>query len=85
MFTDANTHLNREALRGDSARLSPTLKWDAWQAKNVSPCKAKTMLPRGEGLYWKYESTLKALDARLYSAVGAAGELFAVRRELFEK
>ncbi len=39
----------------------------------------------GEGLYWKYESTLKALDARLYSAVGAAGELFAVRRELFEE
>lgn len=37
----------------------------------------------GEGIYWKYESTLKALDARLYSAVGAAGELFAVRRELF--
>ena len=32
----------------------------------------------------KYESTLKALDARLYSAVGAAGELFAVRNELFE-
>ena len=27
---------------------------------------------------------MKALDARLYSAVGAAGELFAVRRELFE-
>lgn len=38
----------------------------------------------GEGIYWKYESTLKALDSRLYSAVGAAGELFAVRRELFE-
>lgn len=38
----------------------------------------------GEGIYWKYESTLKALDARLYSAVGAAGELFAVRNELFE-
>lgn len=38
-----------------------------------------------EGIYWKYESTLKALDDRLYSAVGAAGELFAVRTHLFEK
>jgi hypothetical protein len=37
----------------------------------------------GEGIYWKYESTLKALDARLYSAVGAAGNCFAVRRELY--
>ena len=36
-------------------------------------------------MYWKYESTLNALAARLYSAVGAAGELFAVRRNLFEE
>ena len=33
----------------------------------------------GEGLYWKYESALKRWDAELYSAVGAAGELFAIR------
>ena len=39
----------------------------------------------GEGLYWKYESALKQLDSRLYSAVGAAGELFAIRRELYEE
>ena len=39
----------------------------------------------GEGLYWKYESALKKLDSRLYSAVGAAGELFAIRRELYEE
>jgi cellulose synthase/poly-beta-1,6-N-acetylglucosamine synthase-like glycosyltransferase len=37
----------------------------------------------GEGLYWKYESFQKRYDARLYSVVGAAGELFAIRRELF--
>ena len=33
----------------------------------------------GEGLYWRYESTLKRWDSELYSAMGAAGELFAVR------
>lgn len=37
-----------------------------------------------EGVYWKYESKLKELDYRLYSAVGAAGELFAVRRGLWQ-
>lgn len=36
-----------------------------------------------EGIYWKYESTLKRWDAELYSVVGAAGELFALRTELF--
>jgi cellulose synthase/poly-beta-1,6-N-acetylglucosamine synthase-like glycosyltransferase len=39
----------------------------------------------GEGLYWKYESTLKKWDAELYSVVGAAGELFAIRTELFQE
>ncbi|MEH6680481.1 MAG: glycosyltransferase family 2 protein [Sediminicola sp.] len=39
----------------------------------------------GEGLYWKYESTLKKWDAELYSAVGAAGELFAIRTELYNE
>ncbi|MGM9748204.1 MAG: glycosyltransferase family 2 protein [Candidatus Cryptobacteroides sp.] len=36
-----------------------------------------------EGLYWKYESFLKDLDDRLNSAMGAAGELIAIRRELW--
>lgn len=39
----------------------------------------------GEGIYWKYESTLKKWDFELYSVVGAAGELFAIRRELYEE
>jgi len=38
----------------------------------------------GEGLYWKYESLLKQLDSDFYSVVGAAGELFSLRRSLFE-
>jgi cellulose synthase/poly-beta-1,6-N-acetylglucosamine synthase-like glycosyltransferase len=39
----------------------------------------------GEGLYWKYESALKRLDSELYSVVGAAGELFAIRTELYQE
>jgi cellulose synthase/poly-beta-1,6-N-acetylglucosamine synthase-like glycosyltransferase len=39
----------------------------------------------GEGIYWKYESTLKRWDAELNTAVGAAGELFAIRTELFNE
>jgi cellulose synthase/poly-beta-1,6-N-acetylglucosamine synthase-like glycosyltransferase len=38
----------------------------------------------GEGLYWKYESFLKKLDSELYSTVGAAGELYAIRTSLFQ-
>ena len=58
---------------------------DEGTEKNVIAMQSKdNAASGGEGIYWKYESTLKALDSRLYSAVGAAGELFAVRRELFE-
>lgn len=36
-----------------------------------------------EGLYWRYESFIKKLDSELYSVVGAAGEIFAIRKNLF--
>ncbi len=39
----------------------------------------------GEGLYWRYESALKQWDSDLYSAMGAAGELFAVRMEHYRR
>lgn len=38
----------------------------------------------GEGLYWRYESYLKRCDAAVSSVMGAAGELFAMRRALFQ-
>lgn len=38
---------------------------------------------REAGLYWRYESYLKHMDSRVNSVVGAAGELFAIRRSLF--
>lgn len=85
VFTDANTHLNREALREIvHAFVAPKVGCVAGE-KRIAMQSKDNAASGGEGIYWKYESTLKALDSRLYSAVGAAGELFAVRRELFEE
>ena len=36
-----------------------------------------------EGLYWKYESFIKKQETRLGSCTGVAGEIFAIRRDLF--
>lgn len=50
---------------------------------------AKVLLEEGdslgasEGLYWKYESFVKAQESRLGTCTGVAGEIFAIRRELF--
>ena len=85
VFTDANTMVNSEAIREIVlAFQNPKVGCVAGE-KRIDVQTKDGAAAGGEGIYWKYESTLKALDSRLYSAVGAAGELFAVRRELFEE
>lgn len=85
VFTDANTMINTEAIREIvRAFMNPKVGCVAGE-KRVSTLGKTGTATSGEGIYWKYESTLKALDSRLYSAVGAAGELFAIRKELIEE
>lgn len=85
VFTDANTMINREAIREIILAFEDPRVGCVAGEKRIAVQTADGAAAGGEGIYWKYESTLKALDARLYSAVGAAGELFAIRRELFEE
>lgn len=81
-FTDANTMINSGALR-EIARLfsNPTVGCVSGE-KRVAARKAGEMAAEGEGLYWRYESTLKRWDSELYSAMGAAGELYAIDPKL---
>lgn len=85
VFTDANTMVNREAIREIVRAFQDPRVGCVAGEKRIAVQTRDGAAAGGEGIYWRYESTLKALDARLYSAVGAAGELFAVRRELFEE
>jgi cellulose synthase/poly-beta-1,6-N-acetylglucosamine synthase-like glycosyltransferase len=39
---------------------------------------------KGEGLYWRYEHFLKRQDSLLSSAMGATGEIFAIRKSLWQ-
>ena len=77
-FTDANTMINAGALR-EIARLfcDPTVGCVSGE-KRVAARRDGEMAAEGEGLYWRYESTLKRWDSELYSAMGAAGELYAI-------
>jgi cellulose synthase/poly-beta-1,6-N-acetylglucosamine synthase-like glycosyltransferase len=83
IFSDANTLLNKESFRYiiDHYR-DPRVGGVSGEKKVISDGQVPG---QGEGLYWKYESVLKKLDSDYYSVVGAAGELFSLRRELFEK
>lgn len=84
IMTDANTCLNPGAVR-EIVRLfqDPTVGCVAGE-KRVMQRTEDQMAAKGEGIYWKYESRLKRWDDELYSAMGAAGELCAIRKELYQ-
>lgn len=83
VFTDANCMLNASSIRSLVQHYQDAVVGAVAGEKKIiaSDTKAGT----GEGLYWRYESWLKKVDSDLYSTVGAAGELFSFRRELFEQ
>jgi len=83
VFTDANCMLNTSSIRSLVQHYQDAVVGAVAGEKKIvtSDTKAGT----GEGLYWRYESWLKKVDSDLYSTVGAAGELFSFRRELFEQ
>jgi len=79
IFTDANTMLNADAIREIVRQFMKKNVSCVSGEKRVAARHSGQATAEGEGLYWKYESTLKRWDSELYSAMGAAGELFAVR------
>jgi cellulose synthase/poly-beta-1,6-N-acetylglucosamine synthase-like glycosyltransferase len=83
VFTDANTMVNTEALLKMCRHYSDPAVGAIAGEKRVEIEEASDATA-GEGFYWKYESKLKQWDSELYSVVGAAGELFSIRKNLYE-
>ena len=53
--------------------------------KRIENSNLEKAVEAGEGLYWQYESLIKRLESESGSAVGAVGELFAIRTELYKE
>jgi len=85
VFCDANTMLSRESVRRIVKLFGDPKVGCVSGEKRIFSKEKDVASGAGEGLYWKYESTLKKWDAELYSVVGAAGELFAIRTELYQE
>lgn len=84
IFSDSNTVLGENSILEIVRKFSnPKVGCVAGEKRIVTQV-AETAAGAGEGLYWKMESWIKRNDAELNSAVGAVGELFAIRTELFE-
>lgn len=84
VFTDANTFLNRDAIIAICQNYSDPSVGGVAGEKRVSFDDKADASSAGEGMYWKYESQLKKWDSELYSVVGTAGELFSIRRVLYQ-
>jgi len=82
VFSDANTFFERDALRNLVRNFAdPQVGCAAGQKRvHVRPDQP---VASGEGLYWRYENHLKRCDSALGSVMGAPGEIFAIRRELW--
>lgn len=85
VFTDANTMLNTSSIRTIAQLFLDSKVGCVSGEKRVAARVEGETAAEGEGLYWKYESTLKRWDSELYSAMGAAGELFAIRMSIYRE
>jgi biofilm PGA synthesis N-glycosyltransferase PgaC len=83
IFSDANTTLNSASIKNIVRHFQDEKVGGVSGEKKIMVNEADNASGAGEGIYWKYESALKKLDSHLSTAIGAAGELFAVRTNLY--
>jgi len=85
IFCDANTALNQQSIKNIVRHYQDSTVGGVAGEKRILTKSEDNASGSGEGLYWKYESFLKQKDSEVYSVVGAAGELFSIRTNLFEE
>jgi cellulose synthase/poly-beta-1,6-N-acetylglucosamine synthase-like glycosyltransferase len=85
VFSDANTLLGQESIQIIAQLFANPKTGCVSGEKRIALSGKMAASSAGEGIYWKYESTLKKWDAELNTAVGAAGELFAIRTQLYQE
>lgn len=84
VFTDANTFINQIAIKQLVKHYQNEKVGAVAGEKRIMVEELADASSAGEGFYWKYESYLKKWDYELYSNVGAAGELFSIRTNLYQ-
>lgn len=84
VFSDANTMLNKESLKNIVSHYKNEKVGGVAGEKRIYRDQKISAVGEAEGFYWKYESFMKKLDADLNTVVGAAGELFSIRTDLYD-
>lgn len=85
IFCDANTMLSENCIRSIVDAFNDEKVGCVSGEKRILNKSTDSAAGSGEGIYWKYESFLKKMDSEIYTTVGAAGEIFAIRTALFKE
>jgi cellulose synthase/poly-beta-1,6-N-acetylglucosamine synthase-like glycosyltransferase len=83
VFSDANSMLNAGCIKAMVRHYADERVGGVAGEKKILNEPHTSVVGQAEGLYWKYESFMKQQDADFNTVVGAAGELFSIRTELF--
>jgi poly-beta-1,6-N-acetyl-D-glucosamine synthase len=83
VFSDANSMLNSASIKAIVRHYVDEKVGGVAGEKKILNAGCQSAVGDAEGLYWKYESFMKKQDAAFHTVVGAAGELFSIRTELF--
>jgi biofilm PGA synthesis N-glycosyltransferase PgaC len=83
VFSDANNMFQASALRELVKHFSDPSIGGVCGLKQIYSMPGRES-SRGDSLYWKYESAIKEAESRLGSITTADGEIFALRRTLYE-
>lgn len=85
IYSDSNTSLNKEAINIIVNKFRDPKVGCIAGEKRIQDKETDNAAGSGENIYWKFESWVKKMDSELNSTVGAVGELFAIRTNLFEE
>lgn len=85
VFSDANSMLNKESIHTIVSHYSNKKVGGVAGEKKIFHNQNGSAIEGSEGLYWKYESFMKQQDSLFHTVVGAAGELFSIRTDLFKE
>lgn len=83
VFSDANNMFDKNALRQMVKHFADPNVGGVCGLKQIYDSVERES-SQGDSLYWQYESAIKESESRLDSITGADGEIFAIRRSLYQ-
>ncbi len=83
VFSDANNDFNPGAIRALIKNFVDPSVGGVCGMKRIREARDRES-SEGDSLYWRYESAIKLAESRLGTITNGDGEIFAVRRELYE-